>query len=431
MPEPDFAYRTFYTWDHSTNWDLTQPGARRGGCHEPYEKPPGAFIEDYTRLIDHMAELGLNHLIIWGALRDCHGGVEALGRLIEYGLDAGVRVAPGVGVGCYGGVYYDGEHEFSLVRLLRDRPELAAVDADGRPRLGDGNPRRSVACLRNEEAWDWTLRSIRWLMEAVEPPAVHFETGDYGVCSCERCRAAGRRDLRASDDDLAELLPPLVEEIRRHAPDCWVSYNHYTGYTREMMEQPPAFARAIPDDVICKWGVSWMLEPECAPEDTGPWGPLEPMRPDVRPPTRSSMAHLHFATGWWGCSPRGTLEIGRFLRDFPLLREVGFEGVCTHGEESALDPAGELNYHVFAALAENAAATPEQIAARSVGGLLGEEELAAQVLAAFRDERVPSALPVRVAAAAPRCGQRRVRLLWLAFELQRLAERSRQAAAQR
>ena len=34
---PDVRYRTFYTWDHSTNWDLTQPGARVGGCHEPYE----------------------------------------------------------------------------------------------------------------------------------------------------------------------------------------------------------------------------------------------------------------------------------------------------------------------------------------------------------------------------------------------------------
>ena len=425
MREPDFAWRSFYTWDHSTNWDLTQPGARRGGCHETYDKPPEAFVEDYRRLLDTMAEIGMNHLIIWGALRDSHGGADALRRAIELGRERGVLVAPGVGVGCYGGVYYDGEHEFSLVRLLRDRPELAAVDREGRPRLGDGHPRRSVACLRNAEAWDWTMRSIAWLMECVEPPAVHFETGDYGVCACERCLAAGRRDARTSDDDLAELLPPLVEEIHGRAPDCLISYNHYTGYTRAMAEHPPAFVRTIPAEVVCKWGVSWMLEPDCGPDDPATWGEVEPMTPEVRPPTSANMAHLHFATGWWGCSKRGTLEIARFFRAFPLLREVGFLGVCTHGEESALDPASELNYHVFAALAHNAHATPEDISQRSVGALYGDTGLAAEALTAFRDGSVPRDLPARVAAAVPDGGQERVRLLWLSFELQRLAERTR------
>ena len=85
MGETGFTYRTFYTWDHSTNWDLTQPGAQVSGSGNPYSKPPEAFMEDYTRLIDYMGELKLNHLIIWGALRDSHGGVDALKRLIEYG----------------------------------------------------------------------------------------------------------------------------------------------------------------------------------------------------------------------------------------------------------------------------------------------------------------------------------------------------------
>ena len=73
MSGSGFDYRTFYTWDHSTNWDLAQPGIRLRGCHEAYEKPSQAFLEDYTRLIDTMCRLGLNHLIIWGALRDAHG----------------------------------------------------------------------------------------------------------------------------------------------------------------------------------------------------------------------------------------------------------------------------------------------------------------------------------------------------------------------
>jgi hypothetical protein len=425
MDGPGFDYRTFYTWDHSTNWDLSQPGARVSGCHEVYGKPPEAFLEDYTRLVDFMSELGLNHVIIWGALRDSHGGAAALGKLVEYGRANGVRVAPGVGVNCYGGVYYDGEHEYSLVQLLSKHPELAAVGEDDKPMLGDGNARRSVACPRNPKMMEWNAASMRWLMEEVSPDAIHYETGDYGVCRCEACRSAGERAGRDSLEDMAEVLPPLVAEVRKHKQDCWLSYNHYTGYTRQMMEDPPEFARAIPDDVICKWGVSWMLAPELQGERRG-WDEVEPMAPDVQPPTTTNMAHLHFGTGWWGCSPRGTLEVSRFFDAIPLVRQVGFQGICTHGEDSSLVPASELNYHVYAASAENANATPEMIAKRSVGELYGDEELAVEVLTAFKDRRVPASLPPRVAHAAELSeGQQKVRLNWLTFELHRFGDRVR------
>jgi len=426
MRDPAFAYRTFYTWDHSTNWDLSQPGARVSGCHEQYEKPPGAFLEDYTRLIDSMSSLGLNHLIIWGALRDSHAGVASLRKLVQYGRANGVRVAPGVGVNCYGGVYYEGEHEFSLVHLLGKHPELAALDADEKPMLGGDNPRRSVACPRHPKMLQWNDAAMRWLMEEVSPDAIHFETGDYGVCHCDRCRSAGSRDRRDSLDDMAEVLPPIVAEVRRHKQDCWLSYNHYTAYTRAMMERPPEFARSIPEDVICKWGMSWMLAPEL--QRSGAWGKTETMQPGIRPPTATNMAHIHFGTGWWGCSPRGTLEVPRFFDSVPLISQVGFQGICTHGEDSALVPASELNYHVYAALAENANATPETIAERSVGRLYGSDELAAQVLSAFKQKRVPSDLPPRVARAAGRApGQQRVRLNWLTFELHRLGDRWRRS----
>ncbi|MGD8239401.1 MAG: hypothetical protein PVH68_12660 [Armatimonadota bacterium] len=425
MPDPDFDYRTFYTWDHSTNWDLSQPGARVSGCHEPYEKPPEAFIEDYTRLVDFMSGLGLNHLIIWGALRDSHGGAPALRRLVEYGRRNGVRVAPGVGLSCYGGVYYEGDHEFSLVHLLAEQPELAALDAEGNPMLGGGNPRRSVACPRHPKMVEWNAVAMRWLMQEVAPDAIHYETGDYGVCHCDRCQSAGSRDRRDSLEDMAEVLPPIVAEVRGHKGDCWLSYNHYTGYTRRMMEQPPAFARAIPDDVICKWGVSWMLAPELQRDRRG-WDKPEPMEPNIHPPTATNMAHIHFATGWWGCSPRGTLEVSRLFDSIPLIEQVGFQGICTHGEDSSLVPASELNYHVYAALAENLNATPETIAERSVGDLYGSHDLATDVLTALKDRRVPRDLPPRIAQAAETAdGQQKVRLNWLTFELHRLADRLR------
>jgi len=427
MSQPDFDYRSFYTWDHDTNWVLTQPTPRVHGCAEPYEKPPEAFLADFKTLVDFMAMLGLNHLIIWGALRDCHGGADELRRLIEYGLANDVRVAPGVGLYCYGGVYYDGDHEFSLNRLLEERADLAAVAQDGQPmvRMG-GNPRKCVACPRNEEVADWTLRSIRWLMEEVGPPAIHFETGDYGHCYCPACKKAGSRERGVNYSDMAIMLPPVVEEVRRHSADCWLSYNHYFGYTRKMMTEKPPFATAIPWDVICKWGVSWMLEPQLRPDNSRYKATIEPMTPDVRPPTETNMAHLHFGTGWWSCSPRGTLEITRFMKHIPVIHQVGFQGICTHGEESELNPPCELNFHVYAALADKADATPEEISNRSVGELLGSADLATEVLTAFRDVELSPTLSARVARAAEEAvGQTKVRLNWLTFELHRLSEESR------
>ncbi|MFC1713033.1 hypothetical protein ACFL6S_05160 [Candidatus Poribacteria bacterium] len=425
MNEAGFMYRTFYTWDHSTNWDLTQPGAQVSGSGNEYSKPQEAFMEDYTRLIDYMSELKLNHLIIWGALRDSHGGVDALKRLIEYGRAKGVRVAPGVGIGCYGGSYYDGDHKFSLIYMLQKHPELSALGQDGKPmRWHNNNPRRAIACPRNERVMDWTLRSIRWLMAEVNPDAIHFETGDYGVCQCELCQEAGSREMRTSNEDMAEVLPPVVAEVRAYRTDCLLSYNHYTGYKREMMINPPAFARQIPGDVICKWGVSRMFAPKLASSSIKDWQKKEPMDPMFKPPTINNMGHLHFGSGHWG-SPRGTLEIARFLVSMPLISKVGFQGVCMHGEESNLNPPAELNYHVYAALAENPDALPSDIARWSVGEIYGDQGLAADVLNAFKGEDVPRDLPPRVAKAAAKAdGQTKVRLNWLTFELHGLAERT-------
>jgi hypothetical protein len=426
MEGKGFDYRTFYTWDHSTNWDLTQPGQRVSGCHELYEKPPEAFTEDYKRLIDFMNRLGLNHLIIWGALRDCHGGAAKLRELVSYGRRQNVRVAPGMGVNCYGGLFYEGDHEFSLVRLLQKHPEMAAHDKDGKPKINPKNPRRSAACPRHPRMMAWNLAALRWLMEEVGPEAIHFETGDYGICRCKRCRSSGDRSHFTSIDDMAEVLPPLVSEVRKYSRDCWLSYNHYTGYTRDMTEHPPLFVSRIPQDVICKWGVSWMLAPEYRKNAGSASVRFEPMQAGIGPPTHTSMAHIHYATGWWNCSPRGTLEISRFFRAIPMIRNVGFQGICTHGEDSCLVPASELNYHVFAALAENPAAEPEEIAKRSVGALFGCEDLAAEVLTAYRERRVPAGLPPRVARAAEAAmGQHKVRLTWLIFELHRFADQMR------
>ena len=46
---PGLAYRTFWTWDHSTNWELSQVGLQEIGVFNPYAKPPPAASLPITR----------------------------------------------------------------------------------------------------------------------------------------------------------------------------------------------------------------------------------------------------------------------------------------------------------------------------------------------------------------------------------------------
>lgn len=57
MDRSGFKYRFLWTWDHSTNWDLSRPGQQEEGCNNPYLKPPGAFISDYRMVIDFISSL--------------------------------------------------------------------------------------------------------------------------------------------------------------------------------------------------------------------------------------------------------------------------------------------------------------------------------------------------------------------------------------
>ncbi len=69
---------------------------------------------------------------------------------------------------------------------------------------------------------------------------------------------------------------------------------------------------------------------------------------------------------------------------------------------------------------------PEQIARRSVGELYGSEDLATEMLMAYKQNRVPRELPPQVARAATKAsGRLKVRLNWLTFELHRFADKMR------
>ena len=70
-PKPALPNSYFWTWDHSTNWVLDDPGMQVAGCYNKYFKRTETFVEDYRRLTDCAAGLGINGVVIWGFLRDC------------------------------------------------------------------------------------------------------------------------------------------------------------------------------------------------------------------------------------------------------------------------------------------------------------------------------------------------------------------------
>ena len=96
---PGLPYRTFWTWDHSTNWELSQVGRQEIGVFNPYGKPPGGFLRDYQRCVDFCSRNRIAAIVIYGFLRDPHGGIDAAQELCTYATERGVRILPGIAIG--------------------------------------------------------------------------------------------------------------------------------------------------------------------------------------------------------------------------------------------------------------------------------------------------------------------------------------------
>ena len=202
---PALPYRTFWNWDHTTNWEMTQIGVQEIGVMNPYHKPPEGFLADFKRVVDFMSMNRIAAIAIYGFLRDSHGGIEAAQELCRYANERGVRIMPGVAINAYGGVVWEMDHDYNLANWLRRHPELAAqmerpagfkIDDLAFPLffpIGDYSVR---GCPSKAENQRWMEEGIAWLAETFEVGGINIEAGDYGVCGCADCRArrAARED---------------------------------------------------------------------------------------------------------------------------------------------------------------------------------------------------------------------------------------------
>jgi hypothetical protein len=364
VDNPALPYRIFWNWDHSTNWVRGVRGEQEDGCVNPYMKSPEAYFNDFRAVLDYMGEHKLNGLILWGFLRDGHGGVNESKRLVEHAFNRGVNVLPGIGSSFYGGIYYEGANRFNVnTWLLQNSPELRFLDKKGK-RLPN------AICPSRPENARWLREGADWLFsEFPNLGGANLENGDFFTCEtddCRRMRQKPENDPNFYYDMLVTQLP-IIEGARKRNPDAWMTYATYTGFNpdelwkhtdkSQVRSAVPQFVNRYPQDAICQWTYTSMVEgwgrkPESEVRRRWPSG--------LRPPTKHSIGLLHQGSQWhgsdvwWTRSPRSNGTGERYVDISELIRytcsrcaEEGLEGLEILGEVSDASPANELNYLAF------------------------------------------------------------------------------------
>lgn len=374
----------FWTWDHSTNW--TRDGnAVETGCFNRYAKAPESFIEDYRLLMDMMAEKGIPYVIIWGLFRDSHGGEEAVRRLLKLARERRVGVLAGVGVNAYGGVYWEGDHPRNLATWLRRNPHLAAQRKKSTWPNASG---REIACPSKAENVAWAQESLRWLLANFDVAGVNLETGDYGLCDCDECRKAGAdRSGASAFDDIARVLPPVIEAALQARPDAVVTYATYAPFAAAHVGAPPAFTRTIPHQAICQWTLTPMIGPEAGQWPEG-----------LRPTARRNVGFSHWGSQWTSPNTRHRCLLGHIADICRRAQGSALEGVFIHGEVSPTDDfAWQLNYAAFAHFLRRPGDSLTEFARACLGDRFGGPDEAATAVRYLTEPVAADALRQRVA----------------------------------
>lgn len=344
---PTLKYRWLWTWDWRMEWGGVEPGGAKMGGGGAYRKNPDSFLADYKACIDYMSENGLNGLIIWGFIRDSHGGVTASQELCRYAEERGVRILPGVGTSGYGGYVFEGDHPYNVHTWLEKHPELRTVNKNGSIGEKGVDGLSDHLCPSKKANLKWLDEGAKWLFDNFEIGGVNLEMGDFFVCYCDECkraRAAIKSDEPEYYKDMAISHGRTLRTMHKLAPDAWLSYATYTGFTREMMTKPPKFIEMIPPYAICQWTLTHMLDSAHIPNSMDP-ASSKGWPEDVKPMTQHSVGYLH----WANKSTRTGHDFysERLRKASRLSYHAGLEGLVLYGELPDSQLNMKLNYLAF------------------------------------------------------------------------------------
>lgn len=379
---PRMKYRWFWNWDDRTNWDLLDhdnvyipmKDLPKSDSVRAWFKRPEAYVNNMKLVIDYMSEHKLNGLIIWGFLRDRHGGVRAAQEVCRYANERGVKIIPGAGIDRhYGGFYHEGNHEFNLETRAEKNPRLRSMD-----KAGNYEPR--TLCLEMPENRDWLRRGFRWLFETFPIGGVNVEFAEHATCYNPACVEARKRQPGAGSDfakDLARITPFVMQAIHEVAPQAWASYVTYGGFTPEMRTVPPPHIGAAPEWAICQWTLTNMLR-DLVEARGGARAPQwaeglvpSPWPEGLRPPGRNYIGYIHW-NAFYTRNQKGFF-VDAYREAARKAYRHGFSGLDTYGEESPEFPNVELSYLAFSEFTYNPEMSEADFLRRRVAPLYGGE----------------------------------------------------------
>jgi hypothetical protein len=340
----------FWTWDHSTEWALNHAGAKTIGSSETYGRNTPIFLEDFTTLLEWCGRHHVDAVIVWGLLRDSHGGLESVKQLCDIAARNEVRLLCGVGLNSYGGVYYEGSSPYNLERHLVEHPDLYSVDSAGNRIVMNGPHVTYHACPSRSENQEFAAESLRWLFKNLPLGGVQVETGDTGVCCCALCLKRRQHPAtQCSWEDMALMYPLAAQAIRSVSSEAWIvceTYAHpepFAGTTAApgFGDGKPAWADACLDQFPKGKGifVQWVCDDFIKPRQRKTWTNAG----IVSNAQRQNVMRAHLGSYWTG-RQRGELSIDWIAEMVHQSMVHGFDGITMFGEVSPFDTGAELNY---------------------------------------------------------------------------------------
>lgn len=333
-----------WCWDTRMTWD-DQPEAilRAMAAAEkpfPYPKKPEAYLIGFKRLLDYCAQAGIQGIIIWGFLRDSHGGVKAAQDLCKYASDKGVAILPGVGLCSYGGYFFEGEHPFNLGTYLKQHPERISTAVE------EGGKRQVTPVLDPslEANRAWWREGLEWMLDTFEIGGMDFEMGDFVVNpspEATAARAALGMDADGNILDTVLATRDLMTRANQLRPKGIFINCTYRGYQQIKNFPRMDYLKGFPQETVWEYTLSGMIRQKAFPEGY------------VGAPDHRKYGYLH----WFNASTKTadkdfTPDIARV---FPGLHKLNFEFVGTYGELSAQNnPLADRNYRAQVAWAKDA-----------------------------------------------------------------------------
>ena len=320
--------KVWWTWDVRMRW-------AHGFCASAE-----SFESNYKAAVDSACKYGVEGIVIWGFLRDSHGGVESARRVCDYAAQHGVKILPGVGIDAYGGVFHEGDSPWSLDTYLAMNPGAQAIAKDGSPMLHHWPPTaktaRRVGCASNMELMDFYKDSLDWLVDTFDLGGFFIEQGDIGLCHCPKCKSRTRTtNLKKTPmalEDMSMRLTPIVSHALSHRKGLMILVENYCGFGPAEIAHVSRFLKDFPPEVFQSWQAY-----------------DAPARFEITEQSNSPTEHGCMAIRTNNDLFGGEMEdIGNIRKANRLGRQAGLDMTYIYGEYSDQWPKTAANYRAWA-----------------------------------------------------------------------------------